>query len=505
MSTGVTSKFNDIIDPIRSYPFQLKHISVLFVIIITFQLVVSLLHRTSLDKFLSSTQSWYQQDSAERLANLTATSLELLLETRGEEPSRSEREAARLIQGLNIILSQQILNQNVKHVAILVMEEGRVHAIDEGGALYAYMFDRDADAPRADSAYARAIVMYEGIRRQIAEKEEIHSIVEGRQTFHVFVPFVIRGELVGVLYMENTPDFSHITQGITANYDETAITFSSLILFGLMAMFYISSYTVKARNAAQQLLFEKEKQHLTEQINHQKELLFTKRIYHTHHKAEKVMGFIKEDLRALSDKNIEEVKSRVIKYSNFVARVIYDMKWYDPPVQTIRGSIFRTNLNDLVRFLVRNVFQRVSARATHTEFVLDLDDALPPVPINEFVVWEVLEPVIQNAIEHAGVQPIRVTIRTKSEAGNTVIEITDNGTGVPPDLLQAGANGIKNIFNESVSTKSVSNQHSGYGCYIAYEIATQRCGWSCDVVNLPEGGACFFFVIPQHATTESHV
>ena len=36
------------------------------------------------------------------------------------------------------------------------------------------------------------------------------------------------------------------------------------------------------------------------QINYEKELLFTKRIYHTHHKAEKVMGFIKEDLRILS-------------------------------------------------------------------------------------------------------------------------------------------------------------------------------------------------------------
>lgn len=491
------NKLSEIIDPIRSYPFQLKHISILFAVIITFQLVVSLLHRTSLDRFLSSTQSWYQQDSAERLANLTATSLELLLESRGEGPEPDDREAARLIQGLNIILSQQILNQNVKHVAILVMEQGNVHAIDEGGALYAYMFKANADAPRADSAYAKAIDMYAGIRRQIAEKEEIYSIVEGRQTFHVFVPFVIKGELVGVLYMENTPDFSHITQGIAANYDETAITFSSLILFGLLAMFYISSHTVKARNAAQQMLFEKEKEHLTEHINHQKELLFAKRIYHTHHKAEKVMGFIKEDLRSLSGDNAEEVKTRVIKYSNFVARVIYDMKWYDPPVQTIRGSIFNTHLNDLIRFLVRNVFQRVSGSGKHPEFILDLDESLTPVPVNEFVVWEVLEPVIQNAIEHAGVQPLRVTIRSRRESDDAVIYIMDNGKGIPEELLQPGTNGIKMIFNESVSTKSVSNQHSGYGCYIAYEIATQRCGWVCDAENLPGGGACFTFIIPQ--------
>jgi len=485
------------LEVLRSYPFQLKHISVLFVIMIAFQLVVSLLHKSSLDRFLTGTQTWYQQDSAERLANLTATSLELILETKGQEPLPNEQEAARLVQGLNIILSQQILNQNVKRVAILVTENGNIHAIDEGQALYTYMFVRREGIPHADASYARAIELYGRLEKQTSGREEIYSFVEGHEMFHVFVPFVLRGELVGVLYMENTPDFSAITESVTSNYDETAVTFSSLILLGLLAMFYISSYTVKARNAALQMLFEKDKERLAEQINHQKELLFTKRIYHTHHKAEKVMGFIKEDLRAISQDNIEEVKARVTKYSNFVARVIYDMKWYDPPVQAIRGTLFRTDLNALLRFLVSNVFQRVSAGSDQVRFQLDLDESVPPVPINEFVAWEVVEPVIQNCLEHAQARPLIVSIRTRCDGGVTRVEISDNGVGIVPELLEAGPDGVKRIFHENVSTKSASNEHSGYGCYIAYEIATERCGWSCDVDNLPEGGSRFTFTIPR--------
>jgi signal transduction histidine kinase len=489
------------LDPLKSYPFQLKHLSVLFFVIIMFQVIVSVLHKASLEKFLLNTQTWYQQDSAERLANLTATSLELLLETKGREPVIDERDVTRLVQGLNIILSQQILNQNVKEVCILIPEGGRMRAIDEGQALYAHMSANSSQVPHADSLHRVAIRMYEQIRGELTKKEEIHTIVEDKQTFHVFVPFVLRGEFVGVLYMQNSPDFGFISRGITSSYDETAVTFFALILFGLLAMFYISSYTVKARNEAQQSLFRQEKERLGEHINHQKELMFTRRIYHTHHKAEKVMGFIKEDLRSMTNENIEETKNRVTKYANFVARVIYDMKWYDPPVQTIRSPLFKTDVNQVLRFLIDHVFGRVTASPRQAEFVLDFDNNVPSVPVNEFVMWEVFEPIIQNCIEHSSVPTVVIGIRTRYDDAlrTSIVSISDNGLGVPAELLEMNEQGIKRIFLESVSSKTISNQHSGYGCYIAHEIATQRCGWKCHVDNLPTGGCIFTFIIPHQA------
>lgn len=503
----MASRFRDFIGHLKTYQFQLKHVTVLLFVILLFQIAVSFLHKASLEKFLASTQEWYQQDSAERLANLTTTSLELLLEARATGRLVDEREVRKMTQGLDIILSQQFLSQNVKEICILIQVDTDIVAIDEGKVLFGYMFEDPAGRVASDLArplpapaatHAEAVALYRQYASQIRRQEQIRTIVEGKQTFHVFVPFVPRGEFVGAVYMRTAPDFSFITRSVISSYDETAVTFSALILFGLLAMYYISSYTLGARNDAQRLLFEREKESLSEQIHHQKEMLFTKRIYHTHHKAEKIMGFIKEDLRILGERNIEEVKTRVMKYSNFIARVIYDMKWYDPPMHSYRGALFQTNLNDVLRFLVRDVFERVSGGRPQTRFVLELAPSLPGVPVNEFVVWEAFEPIIQNAIEHAGIRDVTVTIRSafNPDVEEITVEIRDNGAGLGADLLAADAEGVKRIFQESASTKSISNRHSGYGCYIAHEIATQRCGWRLDAGNAAGGGACITFTIP---------
>jgi signal transduction histidine kinase len=484
---------------LRSYRLEIRHVTVLFIVLLIFQIIVSFLHKASLQKSLVHTQEWYQQDSAERLANLTATSLELLLESKTQREKQSEAEVRRMVQGFNIVLSQQILSQSVKEICILIPRDSLVFAVDDGRVLYACVFENLKEVPPSATPHVAAIALYTGLRKEIEAREQIRTIVEGKQTFHVFVPFVPRGEFVGVVYMKNTPDFSFMTQEMTSSYDETTLTFLALILFGLLAMFYLSSYTLKERDDAQKLLFEKEKERLTEQINHQKEMLFTKRIYHTHHKAEKVMGFIKDDLRSLSEKNIEATKARVMKYSNFIARVIYDMKWYDPPVQTIRSPLFRTDLNEVLRFLVENVFLRVSTDRDKFAFVFDLDEHLPAVPVNEFVAWEAFEPVIQNCIDHGLAEKLVVTVRTRFDpaVGKIQVMLSDNGGGIEAALLERGDRGVKRIFQEHVTTRGPEDGHSGYGCYIAHEIATQRCGWDLDAENLDTGGCRFTFSIPQ--------
>jgi archaellum component FlaF (FlaF/FlaG flagellin family) len=482
---------------VSKYRFEIKHVTILFIALLVFQAIVSFLHKMSLQKSLANTQEWYQQDSAERLANLATTSLELLLESKTRTSNIQEADARKMVQGLNIILSQQTLHQNVQDMCILVPHDSMVYAIDEGRVLYSYMFQDLRTIPPPETPHDAAIELYRRVKDEMRRDERIHTVFEGKQTFHVFVPFVPRGEFVGAVYMKNTPDFGFITREIVSSYGETSMTFSALILLGFLAMFYISSYTLRERNEAQKLLFEKEKDHLTEQINHQKEMMFTKRIYHTHHKAEKVTGFIKEDLRILAQHNIEEVKDRVMKYTNFIARVIYDMKWYDPPVQTIRGSLFSTNVNDVVRFLVDNVFSRVSRNGGQFRFALDLDDRIPPVSVNEYVAWEAIEPIIQNCVEHSGVKDLVISIMTRYDPSRhrSTITIADNGTGLPEDLLQRNERGIRRVFEEHTTSKAAENQHSGYGCYIAREIATQRCGWELDAENTRDGGSRFTFTI----------
>ncbi len=483
-------------EKIKEYHFEFKHVTVLFIILFAFQLIVSFINKAAVKSFLSTTQEWYQKDSAEEIANLTTTSFELVLESIDTKEVISREDENKVIQAFNIVFSQQQLKHNIQGLYILTRLGDEVYAIDDGKALYKFLLHHNKIDEPVDAKKKNIIEMYKQIEAELSSKEQIKSIITDKKTFHIFVPFVLRGEYIGAIYVQNTPDFSFISNTVISNYDETSVIYLSLILFGLLAMYFISSYTVKERDDTQKMLFDEHETNLKKQINYDKELVFTKRIYHTHHKAEKIMGFIKEDLRTLSAENINDIKYRVSKYSNFISRVIYDMKWFDPPLQTIRNQMFHTNLNEVIKFIVENIFLRITSKSNVYEIKMETDPKLPLVPINEFVVWEIIEPLIQNSIDHGGENNIIIKCKTKFDEQNnkSYIIIEDNGVGIKKDLLITNENGIKNLFLENVSTKETGLQNSGYGCYIAYEIS-KRCGWDIDAENINEGGCRFTITI----------
>jgi hypothetical protein len=489
-------KSKKIVEKIKEYHFEFKHVTVLFIILFAFQLIVSFINKAAIRNFLDNTQEWYQKESAEEIANLTTTSLELVLESIGPKGQLQKEREDKIIQAFDIIFSQQQLKHNIEGLYVLVRYGENIFAINDGRALFSFLIDHKHIAKTSDETKLNVIKMYERIEKDLTSREQIQSIVTDSKTFHIFVPLVLRGEYIGAVYMKNTPDFSFITNEIITNYDETSIIYLSLILLGMIAMYFISSYTVKERDETQKMLFNEHETNIKKQITYEKELTFTKRIYHTHHKAEKIMGFIKEDLRLLAAENISEVKYRVSKYSNFISRVIYDMKWYDPPVQTIRNQMFRTNLNEVIRFIVDNIFLRISTKQSAYEIKLETDSKLPLVSVNEFVVWEIIEPLIQNSIDHGGEGSITIKCKTifdEAEKKSYII-IEDNGKGIPHELLEFGEEGVRNIFKENTTTKNTNLQNSGYGCYIAYEI-TKRCGWGIDAANLNSGGCRFTITI----------
>jgi signal transduction histidine kinase len=150
-----------------------------------------------------------------------------------------------------------------------------------------------------------------------------------------------------------------------------------------------------------------------------------------------------------------------------------------------------------VEFIVRHVFLRVSSKNDMFDFSLLLDPALPLVPVNEFTIWEILEPLIQNSIDHGGKSSVMITIATRydSTAQTSTVTVADTGVGIAAALLEPGPRGIKRIFLEDESTKAGMGSHSGYGCYIAYQMAAGKCGWQMDADNQPSGGARFTMTI----------
>ncbi|MCX7798297.1 MAG: ATP-binding protein [Melioribacter sp.] len=481
---------------IREIHFGWKHILIIFLILIMFQVFVSHLQQNTLRDLLSDTMDWYKQNSAEQIGNLTASSLELLLES---DPIENETDKLNriknLIHAFNSILKQPLMKRNVEAMCVILPYNNKFVALDLGQDLYNYFYLHKVLDTTIDLKYKNAVNKYAKLHEKMVKNELITSLQEEQNLFHVFVPLVPFGEYSGAVYLKVHPDVSFISQQILASFNKTVLVFSSLILIGLLGMFYISTYTIIERDEARELLYKEREEHLQKQIAQQKEHLFTKRIYHTHHKAEKVMGFIIEDIESANENNFKEIKYRISKYANFIARVIYDMKWYNPPIQTIRNSIYKTNLNELLKFVVENIFLRLSNPVKTIKFHLNLDENLPPVFVNEFVAWEIIEPLIQNSIDHSGTNFIDITITTKylPDKNISLLSIEDNGVGIDKSLLERNESGIKKLFLENVSTKD-EDSNRGYGCYIAYEIS-KRCGWDLDVENKQEGGCKYTLVI----------
>lgn len=486
-----------ITERIKKYRFEFKHLLALFIILIIFQLILSLVYKASIHSFSEKTEEWYRNYSAARMANVTATSLELLIETLQADENLTASESAKMIQRFDIILSQQLMEKNVEEVCIFVYKGNKLFVLDEGSVLFSLIKQHPDSIPSPLLQHNEAQKYFNRVKENMISSEGIQTLIDSNQKFHVFVPLVPNGEVLGALYMKNNPNFSAITSEFASNYDEMAVIFYSIILLGLFAMYQISSYTVRERDKTQRMLYEERENLIKEKIAHEKEFVFTKRIYHAYHKAEKVVGFIIHDLGQLTVKNIGDTKYRISKYTNFIGRVIYDMKWYDPPLHTIINPMFRTDINEVLRFLVDNLFLRVYQKSTMYKIFLELDDRVPPIAVNEFVIWEIIEPLIQNSISHNPDKQINLIIRTifSEENRQTKILISDDGRGITDALLENNEHGIKKIFLENSTSSNSDGQHYGYGCFIAYHMAKKLCGWNIEAENRPEGGCVFTLTI----------
>ena len=171
----------------------------IFVTVFAFQLIVSLINKSSMRSILGSAQEWYERDSAEKTANLTTTSFELLIESVSHDGKKiSSDEAAQIIKALDILFTQQQLQRNTEEMCILVKRNNKVYAVDDGSTLFDIMFLNSTAVTANDSSYNQAIQLFNGVGDDLASNEQIRSIITNTRTFNTFVPMIVRGQrLVG--------------------------------------------------------------------------------------------------------------------------------------------------------------------------------------------------------------------------------------------------------------------------------------------------------------------
>lgn len=473
-----------------------RFLLVVLVLIIGSQIILTIYSNNAFHSFLVNTQEWYQNFSVKRMANLTSTSLELLVETQMNQKEVTSEQKSKVINSLDIIFSQHIMEKNAEAICLFIYNDGEFIPIDDGEDLYNMLYE-NAEMTNTLNRYKYADSLFKEIKMELIESEKIKIITQDEKIFHVFVPFVPDGEFIGALYMKVKPNFSILSKEFVTTYNDFSRAYIIVIFAGLVLIYIVFSFTLTQRDKAQKLAYLEHEKFLKEKIEREKENTFTRRIYHAYHKAEKIIGFINNDLEILGEKNVEEIKSRVHKYTNFIGRVIYDMKYYDPPLHSIINPIFQTDINEVCKFIIENMFMRIYKKSSMFTINEEYDNTVPIINVNEYVIWEIVEPLIQNSISHNADKHVNINVATKYRRDENKIYLTiqDDGKGIKPELLERNADGIKKVFLESVSTKNMLDQQFGLGCYIAHILSTKYLGWTLDAENIPNGGCIFKLTI----------
>jgi PAS domain S-box-containing protein len=153
----------------------------------------------------------------------------------------------------------------------------------------------------------------------------------------------------------------------------------------------------------------------------------------------------------------------------------------------------RTDVNDLVGYIVRT--RRYSLETTGVRCVLELDPTLPRVLGDRSQLEQVVLNLLSNAeqalrheSERTG-RPVQgqVRVRTRHDDRDVIIEVEDNGPGIPESSRSR-------IWDPFWTTKR-EGEGTGLGLAVVHGIVSEH-GGSITVTNAPDHGAHFVVRIP---------
>ena len=133
-------------------------------------------------------------------------------------------------------------------------------------------------------------------------------------------------------------------------------------------------------------------------------------------------------------------------------------------VRPMSMSSSMENINELVKEMVQ--FLKYEVEEQDIDFMLDLDDDLPPVLVDPKYLKQAFLNIIKNAIE-AIHERGEIHIKTDStEDGDVAVHVIDNGEGIPESRMGK-------IYNPYFTTKKFG---SGLGLVIVYKIIKELGG-----------------------------
>ncbi len=145
------------------------------------------------------------------------------------------------------------------------------------------------------------------------------------------------------------------------------------------------------------------------------------------------------------------------------------------------------------RVLVRECVELIAAQAAEkgAMVVADVDKDVPPVPLDSDGIHQVIMNLLSNALdalpEEGGL--IRVVCKYDDKNRETVLEVIDNGVGIPPSMMN-------HMFELFHSTKG--NRGTGLGLAVSKKIVEEHDG-TISVKSQPGEGTTFTVRIPVYS------
>jgi two-component system, NtrC family, sensor kinase len=156
-----------------------------------------------------------------------------------------------------------------------------------------------------------------------------------------------------------------------------------------------------------------------------------------------------------------------------------------------RSKVTSFNLNEGINstlLLAKHLLKSVTIQKQYGE--------IPSVICSPSQVNQVFLNLITNAAQAMGEQQGTITIVTRGDGSGVAVEISDNGKGIPPDVLPK-------IFDPFFSTKEIG-KGTGLGLSISYKIVQQH-GGRIEVESQPGAGTKFTVWLPLRPPAEAEL
>jgi two-component system sensor kinase FixL len=162
-------------------------------------------------------------------------------------------------------------------------------------------------------------------------------------------------------------------------------------------------------------------------------------------------------------------------------------------IRRLRGFVAKREIERRLRSLNQLVEEAVAlalvgARQRGVRTSLDLDDALPPVLVDDVQIQQVVLNLVRNAVEameHSERREVSIGTRAIGEEGMAEISVADTGPGIAPELAER-------MFQPFFTTKAAG---MGLGLSICREIVEAHQG-RLTMAPAPAGGAVFRVTLP---------